>query len=566
MDAKEKDEKISKDSEKALKVMANQDFRDDFSTLIRTRWPVFFITTNEEQRLLTFIRHYCTVSGHDGYRWDAFRGLVNISDGKQEGGASDDLMNPARILEHILDESSPLTEKPEDAGSISNPKIYVLMDFFRFLEMKPPDIDIERRLKAIAILDSTVTTIITGPSYRSTEVLENLIPVLDFPLPNREELGNALNVVVSGRNVQQRLPGISKKTENVREELISSVSGLTLPEAQTAFSKSLIKHKSWNISTILSEKRQIISKSGILEYYDKTVPIEEVGGLKNLVEWVRKRKSCFSNSAEKYGLKKPRGMLLLGFPGVGKSLVCKAISSSWGMPLLRLDFGKLFHSLIGESEQRARDALKLAEGISPTILWIDEIEKALAGANSGGRTDGGTTMRVLSTFLTWMQEKTAPVFVVATANDHSVIPAEFLRAGRFDEIFFVDLPNEEERKEIFSVLLRKRKYESSGFNLGVLSSKSVNYSGAEIEKAIDNAMLVGFEDKKRKITTDDIVKEFKRFKSLFVQRADDFELLRNWADNCCVKANSEPGKKIDLGLDSKKNIDIGLDSKKNIDI
>ncbi|MCD6435253.1 MAG: AAA family ATPase [Clostridiales bacterium] len=242
----------------------------------------------------------------------------------------------------------------------------------------------------------------------------------------------------------------------------------------------------------------------------------------------------------------------------GKSLVCKAISGSWNMPLLRLDFGKLFDSLVGQSEQRARDALRLAEAISPCVLWIDEIEKGLAGVSSSGKTDGGTTSRVLSTFLTWMQEKISPVFVVATANDHASIPPEFLRAGRFDEIFFVDLPNEAERKDIFNVLLRKKGYQGKDFNIDLLAAKnhSENYSGAEIEKSITNAMLVGFQDGRRKIKTDDVLNALSGFKPLFEMRNEDFEDLREWATSRCIKANASSSEAVVLGMASNRELDL----------
>jgi hypothetical protein len=240
----------------------------------------------------------------------------------------------------------------------------------------------------------------------------------------------------------------------------------------------------------------------------------------------------------------------------GKSLVCKAISSNWHMPLLRLDFGRLFGSLVGDSEKNAREAIKLAEAVAPSILWIDEIEKAISGVSNNGRSDGGTTSRVLSTFLTWMQEKTSSVFVVATANDHSSIPPEFLRAGRFDEIFFVDLPNKQERIEIFEVLLRQRNLKSQDFSTELLADKSDHYSGAEIEKAIDNAMLVGFMDGKRKITTDDIAKALKEFKTLFEMRKSDFEELREWAETQCLKANEEYKDTANYRLGAQASLDL----------
>jgi SpoVK/Ycf46/Vps4 family AAA+-type ATPase len=217
----------------------------------------------------------------------------------------------------------------------------------------------------------------------------------------------------------------------------------------------------------------------------------------------------------------------------------------------------LFGSLVGDSEKNAREAIRQAEAVAPAVLWIDEIEKAISGNSSSGQTDGGTTSRVLSTFLTWMQEKTSPVFVIATANDHQAIPPEFLRAGRFDEIFFVDLPNIQEREEIFDVLLRIRGIESKPLNTALLASRSEGYSGAEIEKAIDNAMLAGFMDKARPITTDDIVKAMSEFKSLFDMRKSDFEELREWAGNKCRMANAEAKNVVNLGqMNTVKELDL----------
>jgi hypothetical protein len=308
-----------KDSEDALNIMANQEFRDDFSNLIRTRWPLFYITTNEEKRLLSFLKHYCIVNGHECCVWDVFRGLIDIVSNKQVEATSDDIKNPIRILEYIVDESQPIIteEKGNQRGDkrTTTGVIYVLLDYFRFIELSPPDPDIERRLKAVAGLNGVVTTIVTGPYYRSTDVIENLMPLVDFPYPNNEELKQSLLEVTRGKSVQTGIPDINDKTAAVEDDLIASVSGLTLSEAQTAFSKSLVKHHDWNIKTILKEKRQIINKSGSLEYFDKTVSLEEVGGLKKLKHWIKIRKPCFSKEAREYGLEKPRGLLTIGMPG-----------------------------------------------------------------------------------------------------------------------------------------------------------------------------------------------------------------------------------------------------------
>jgi ATP-dependent 26S proteasome regulatory subunit len=555
---KSKTEVTTESSQEALDIMANEEFKTNFSTLLKTRYPLYYITTNEEKRLLTFLDHFCRTKGYKCRVWDCFRGLIDLDSGDVSGGADESLKEPIPILEHILNEGKNYINNKEAVAKKRDDGvrgfIYVLLDYHRFIDENP---DVERRLKAISNLEGIVSTIITGPTYETTNTLENLIPVLDFPFPNKEEIKAALWELVN--SISDKVPGIVAKTKKSEEMLINSVSGLTLVEAQTAFAKSIVCNKGWDIKTILEEKKQIISKSGMLDFYNNDVSLNDVGGLKNLVRWINKRKSSFSDEAKEYGIKPPRGLLTIGMPGCGKSLACKAISNAWEMPLLRLDFGKLFDSLVGQSEARARSAIKLAETVSPCILWIDEIEKGLSGVQSSGRSDGGTTSRVLSTFLTWMQEKTSPVFVVATANDHESIPPEFLRAGRFDEIFFVDLPNEQERKEIFEVLLKKRGYEAKDFNLDLLSGDPIsrNYSGAEIEKAIDVAMLAGFDDKKRKIKDDDISKAIKGFKSLFEMRAESFETLQEWAKEKCIRANSDDKGKVDLGIGkSKKTIDL----------
>jgi ATP-dependent 26S proteasome regulatory subunit len=544
-------------SEATLDEMCTKKFKDDFTNILRCRYPLFYITHNEEKRLTQFLTHFCKVKGYECFLWDSYNGLVNLFSGEEVAGTTEDLKNnPLAILDHVIGEGRTFEKKKtsvlEKKEKGCNGIIYVLLDFFNFIQANP---DIERRFVALSNLNSIVSTVCTGPYYQSTDVIQNILPMIEFPFANKKEIRHALYDVVHG--AERKIPTIAKETKAMEEELISAVSGLTLMEAQTAFSKSLVSRHTWDTDLILEEKKQIISKSGMLEYFDKTVSMEDIGGLKNLTTWIKERKKCFSQEAEDYGIKKPRGLLTIGMPGCGKSLVCKAISSVWKMPLLRLDFGKLFGNLVGDSEKNAREAIKQAEAIAPSILWIDEIEKAISGVNSSGRSDGGTTSRVLSTFLTWMQEKTSPVFVVATANNHDAIPPEFLRAGRFDEIFFVDLPNIDEREEIFNVLLRLREINTKKINIPLLAEKSSGYSGAEIEKGIDNAMLVGFSDSARPIDSDDIVTALGQFKSLFEMRQADFEELREWATNKCRMANDEPKRIVNLGQDnSAKDLDL----------
>ncbi|KKK92836.1 hypothetical protein LCGC14_2698940 [marine sediment metagenome] len=304
--AKVKKEVTKEESQKALDIMADEKFKMEFSTLLKTRYPIFYITTNEERRFLRFLDHFSRVKGYTSLIWDCFRGLVELDSGEVAGGIDDAIKEPIPILEHILNEgknyinNKEAVEKKRQEGTRGI--IFVLLDYCRFIEENP---DIERRLKAISNLEGIVSTIITGPTYESTSTLENLIPVLDFPFPNKEEIQTALWELVE--SISEKIPDISNKTKKKEEELINSVRGLTLMEAQTAFAKSIVCNKGWDIPTILQEKKQIISKSGILDYYDNVASMSDVGGLKNLVNWINSRKDCFSSQAEKYGLGKPRG-------------------------------------------------------------------------------------------------------------------------------------------------------------------------------------------------------------------------------------------------------------------
>jgi len=550
------------ESRKTLEMMGTKQFRDDFLTQLKARYPLSYITTNEERRFISFLEHFCRVNGYSCFVWDCFRGLIDMETGEKAGGTDDSIKMPNSILEHIRDESSRLATDIDEITTLKSRGkrgvMFVLLDFFRFIDPKhrTPQWDIERRLKSLTNIDGVVSTIMTGPRYAVPEVLENLVQTIDFPYPNRNEIKNILWGAVA--SVEDKIVGLKDQTIEMEEDLVNAVSGLTLMEAQTAFAKSLVLHKGWKIKTLLKEKKQQIAKSGMLEFYDQDINIDDIGGLANLKDWIKTRKHCFSEDAEEYGLPKPKGLLTIGLPGCGKSLACKAVSSEWKMPLVRLDFGKMFHSHIGASEENIRNAIKMAETVAPCIMWIDEIDKGLSGTRSSGQTDGGTGSRVFSTFLTWMQEKTAPVFVVATANDYTSIPAEFLRAGRFDEIFFVNTPNRTERKEIFSVQLRRKRYDPVDFDLSTLASETENYSGAEIEKAIDKAMLVGFAEGKRPITTRDISIAASAFTPLAVMRADEFEGMAEWADQNCVSASLEEEfvDKEYIGMNTKKEIDL----------
>ncbi|MDE5067750.1 MAG: AAA family ATPase, partial [Trichodesmium sp. St4_bin8_1] len=339
---------------------------------------------------------------------------------------------------------------------------------------------------AIASFKGTKKTIILMSPVQNVPIeLEKEVVVLDFPLPDMKEL----NQVLSGQLESAKNRRISTET---REKLLKAALGLTKDEAEKVYRKAQVtagRLTEKEVDIVLSEKKQLIRRNGILEYIEKDETINAVGGLEELKHWLRQRSDAFTERAREYGLPQPKGMLILGIPGCGKSLIAKTTSGLWGLPLLRLDMGRVYDgSMVGRSEANLRNALRTAESISPAILFIDELDKAFAGSTGSADSDGGTSSRIFGSFLTWMQEKTSPVFVMATANRVERLPGEFLRKGRFDEIFFVDLPNKEERQDIFQIHLIKRRRDIERFDLDQLSNVSDGFSGAEIEQAIIAAM------------------------------------------------------------------------------
>jgi SpoVK/Ycf46/Vps4 family AAA+-type ATPase len=313
-----------------------------------------------------------------------------------------------------------------------------------------------------------------------------------------------------------------------REAIIEAALGLTADEAENAFSKCLVKARRFDIDVILAEKEQIIRKSRVLEFHRAAEQFSDIGGLDQLKEWLRKRQAAFSRQAREFGLPESKGILLIGVPGCGKSLTAKAVSSLWKLPLLRLDMGRVFEGLVGSSEENARQAIRMAEAIAPSILWIDELEKGFAGTQSSNFSDAGTTARVFGTFVTWLQEKTSPVFVISTANNISALPPELLRKGRFDEIFFVDLPKKKEREEIFGIHLRKRRRDPASFDLDKLAAASEGFSGSEIEQAIISALFDAF-DEQRDLTTDGVLVSLRETITLSQTMEEEIHTLRQWA-------------------------------------
>lgn len=468
---------------------------------IRARFTLIVLITVEEERAIELVRSLCEQTQRACLSWDladGFREVVNTA------GSLPSARDPLTALEQI--------EKWDGNA------LFVLKDFHE--SWGNPQV--KRKLRSVAqrLKYTRKSILITTPTSQIPPELRDEAVLLELPLPDARELDTVLERLLQTPGVKAQLTPLG------REKLVQAAVGLTAAQAQRVFAKAIVADGTLDdrdIGIITDEKKQVIRESEALEFYTVSETIDDVGGLGVLKEWLRLRERAFTQQAREYGLPAPKGVALIGIPGTGKSLVAKMIGGLWRMPLLRLDVGALFGSLVGESEERTRRALRLAETIAPCILWIDEMEKALAH----GGLDSGTSTRVFGTILTWMQEKRAPVFVVATANNIQSLPPELLRKGRFDEVFFLDLPTFEERKEIFAVHLRKRGRLPHDYDLDLLARQSQGYVGAEIEQAIIDAMYVGF-NAGREFTTEDILESLKRQVPLSIAQREVIEALRQW--------------------------------------
>jgi SpoVK/Ycf46/Vps4 family AAA+-type ATPase len=479
---------------------------------IQARYPLIYLVSWEEDRVIAEIRNIAEEADQQKavYTWTETIGLRSMSLEPEASGKSD----PIQILNHII--------------GASERAIYILLDFHPFLK----DHQVIRRVRdaARALKASNKTVIFLSPKLLLPDELSKEIVVFDFDLPSLEELDAALHESLEQAKHDQRIKGIRLK-KGQRERLLKASQGLTIDEMKSVLSKAFVAHQKLGEATIplmLEEKKQIIRKSGVLEYYSPEETFAEIGGVRQLKRWLSKRDKAFTEDARTFGLPVPKGLLLVGVQGCGKSLTAKAVASQWRLPLLRFDLGKVFSGLVGSSEENIRKAVRVAESIAPSILWIDEIEKGLSGSGSSNYSDAGTAARVFGTFVTWLQEKTKPVFVIATANDISQLPPELLRKGRFDEIFFVDLPGPEERQEIFRIHLEKRHRSAEHFDLELAQQSSEGFSGAEIEQVIISALYDAFEHG-RPLSTDDILKNLRETVPLSQTMAEHITALREWA-------------------------------------
>ncbi len=494
--------------------MSIREFASELETLIRARYSIIYILSWEEERVLKIISELAVKLNKKVYTWSYTRGLNPLAKSERSAGKiSESSRDPLQALTDVVD--------------FVDPAIFVFNDIHHYMR----DSGVNRKIRELDgyLKSSYKSLIILSPVMNIPPELQKSVTVLDFPLPDVSELNDVL------QNMIRELQAGSEVKINLKpgekEMILKAALGLTLSEAENVLAKTVIQTKELSadsISVILSEKEQIVKKSGVLEYYAAEDQMNDIGGLENLKAWLRKRALAFTDEARDFGLPSPRGALLIGVQGCGKSLCAKAVSQLWKMPLLRFDVGRVFSSLVGSSESNIRQAITIAESVAPSILWVDEIEKAFSGIQSSGFSDAGTTARVLGTFITWLQEKKSPVFVIATANRIDLLPPELLRKGRLDEIFFVDLPGARERKEIFEIHLRKRKKISAIFDFQALAVATDGFSGSEIEQVVISAMFDAFEAG-TELTTALLIKNARDTVPLSVTMSSQIDALRKWA-------------------------------------
>jgi AAA+ superfamily predicted ATPase len=440
--------------------------RNQITNYLRAGYPGICLVSSEEARVEAELKAVAQSLKYHLFAWSVTEGLVDCADGGVR-----DAPEPLQVI-------SLIDELPENS-------LVVLRDFHQFLEDANPVLTraLKDRLRAGKTKGKTV--LLLGCRSVLPPELEREFVVMHFALPGKEELGLVLDhIAVSA--------GKPKPDGEARELLLDSACGLTTIEAENAFALSVVESGGLSPQIVAREKANEVKKNGLLEVYAKVASLDDIGGLDLLKGWLVQRQDAFGPEARHYGLPSPKGLLIVGIPGTGKSLTAKATATVFNQPLLKLDAGRLFASLVGQSESNLRSVIATVEAIAPCVLWIDEIEKGFHGARSSGFSDGGTASRVLGTFLSWMQEKAAPVFVVATANDVTQLPPEFLRKGRFDELFFIDLPNREEREAIWRIQIAKYGRKADALDVAALAQATEGLTGSEIEQAFLDALYDAF--------------------------------------------------------------------------
>jgi len=497
------------------KIEGMEQFEKELKLLVHSGHNLIYLLTYEEDRSLRVLDKLAQGFKTKVLAWSLARGFGTQLDGTG--------WRPAEALAHV-------NKAPEPAW-------FVFMDFHFFFQ----DPLVVRCLREIApqLARKRQFIFFVAPVYKIPAELEKDVVMLELPLPAAPELGQILESVIA--SAEKTWDRSIKLGPDLKEKIVRAALGLTEKEARRVFLRGLVEHPDFHedhLDSIVSQKKQIIRQQNLLEFYQVSEKFTEVGGLDLLKQWLRRRSRAFSEDARKYGLPEPRGLLMLGIHGCGKSLCAKAVSSLWRLPLLRFDASLVLGSYQAPAEVNIRRAIQLAESVSPCVLWIDEIEKGFSQSAISGKEASGAVSRAFASFLVWLQERKKPVYVIATANSISELPPELVRKGRFDDIFFVDLPKIHEREEIFNIHFKKRGRNPGDFDGKRLASESEGFSGSEIEQSIISAMYEAFTEG-RELNTEDVRKALSDTVPLSQTMEEQVEELRRWAKNRARPASTD---------------------------
>lgn len=512
---------------------------------IKAGYPVVWVRTSEDIRAVEHILASVEEAGLNGHwvgEWRVTTGLNIDGKTKPEG------VTIPKAVSYLVKEA-----QADSKG------ILIIHNIRQFIG----NFQVIQELKDAAMIIRTRSSYIflVGAEIAVPPELMGLLTVFDYPLPTKEHFTKLYTELCDKYAASLTLPATKKEKKAEIEKAADAALGMTHLQGENAMALSFVKSRAVDMPVLFQEKEQAIKQSDVLELIPVTEGLDNLGGFDVFKPWVQRRASVFTPAAKEYGLRPPRGVLIAGLAGTGKSLCCKTISDYMQIPLIKFDVGKVFKSLQGASEAAVRNALRIAEAVAPAVLWVDELEKSMAGSDSSGRTDSGTTARVMSTILSWMQDKTAPIFVAATVNNIDNIPPELLRKGRFDEVWGVDLPAEEERQAIFKIHIKKRGRDPKNFDIVTLSAASNWFTGAEIEAGIEDAMYFAYADNGREFTTADIVRSLEETTPQCKTQSEKISIIRDWiADRARLVSSHTVGRwgaKASVAVEELRKLEVG---------
>ena len=520
--------------------------------LLESSTPIVVMETVEETRALRLVRAACSSLDLAVFEWSIATGLTRCGSTEAMEPAYPSVVpeaqnyiakgrDPSNLNAQALYNSREPAQALSNLEAISVEAAFVLKDFHRHME----DPVVIRRLRDVGQKFSANrrTVIITGPAVAIPPELASLVEFFDLPLPGQVRLRQIIDeaiVRISKAHTLRRTVG-----PGGLDAMAANLRGLTEQEAERAVSQAIVARYGVTpetVTDVLAAKKDLLRRSGMLEFIEVAEDMHSVGGLENLKSWLVERDRSWESAAREFGLEPSRGLVVLGVQGCGKSLCARAIAGEWNLPLVKFDTAVIFDKYIGETEKRIQKVFRVAEGLSPCVLWIDEIEKVFAGsAPDSASADAGVSSRLLAALLGWMQERKEPVFVAATCNDVTALPPELIRKGRFDEIFFVDLPNASERRQILVIQLKKRKRDPGSFDLDLVAAAASGFSGAEIEAAIQTALYAAY-SRKQELSTADLLNSLRSTVPLSTTRAEEIQALRSWAQQRAVRATAVTAK------------------------